>query len=228
MWGPGFDLDRIAATIAPAIEAVDHRTLGTWSARGAEAFLEHFRAVLELTDDAASRPDEVLGLHPDAFVMRVTHSGTAHAGGGVYERQFLVLSVFGADGQTRVEFFDTDREDEALARFDELTAEPAAVPFPAAPSRVAERHGRRVRSNAATANADRIDAAFTARDANALPTLLADESEVVDHTTGATYDRQGDLSSLRALVRAQDPTCRHETLATLGDSLALFRKPTSA
>src|SRR5437764_4644624 len=149
MWGPGFDLDRIAAAIAPAIEVVDHRTLGTWSARGAEAFLEHFRALHEVTDDAATRSDEVLGLDSDAFVVRATHSGTAHAGGGAYERQFVVLNVFGPDGLTRVEFFDAEREDEALARFDELTAEPAAARFPA------ERHERRVRPNAATPHAAR-------------------------------------------------------------------------
>src|SRR5207249_4161415 len=222
MWGPGFDLDRIAAAIAPAIEVVDHRSLGTWSARGAEAFLEHFRALLEVTDDAATRSEEVLGLHSDAFVVRATHTGTAHAGGGAYERPFVVLNAFGPDGLTRVELFDAEREDEALARFDELTAEPAATPFPA------ERHERRVRSNAATAHAARLDAAIAARDFDALPILLAYEYEVVDHTTGVTYDREGGLSSQRALLSAQDPTCRHEPLATLGDSLALCRLSTSA
>src|SRR5207247_9883350 len=65
MKGP-FAPDRIAALVAPAIEVVDHRTLGTWSARGAEAYLEHFRAMLELTDDTDTRSDEVLGLHSDA------------------------------------------------------------------------------------------------------------------------------------------------------------------
>src|SRR5205823_2764540 len=62
----------------------------------------------------------------DALLVRRTHAGTDRAGGGAYERVFLALYVFGADGLvTRIEFFDTDREDQALARFDELTAEPA-------------------------------------------------------------------------------------------------------
>src|SRR5262249_18720845 len=79
----------------------------------------------------------------------------------------------------------------------------------------------RVRPNAVTEHAARFDAAFTARNADAYPTLLADEYEVVDHTTGVTYDREGELASFRAVRSAQDPTSLHEPLATLGDSLAL-------
>src|SRR5205823_5041724 len=189
-------------------------------AQGRRARTEVF--AVDRLDDAATRSEEVLGLHSDAFVVRATHTGTAHAGGGAYERPFVVLNAFGPDGLTRVEFFDAEREDEALARFDELTAEPAAARFPA------ERHERRVRSNAATAHAARLDAAIAARDFDALPTLLADEYEVVEHTTGVTYDRQGQLSSYRALRSAQDPTHLFEPLATLGDSLALGRLSTSA
>src|SRR6266705_1002141 len=86
----------------------------------------------------------------------------------------------------------------------------------AAPSRAAKRLEPRVRPNAATANAASIDAAIVARDADALPALHADGFEVVDHTTGITYDRRGELSSFRALLSAQDATFRHEPLATLG------------
>src|SRR5205823_6141632 len=135
-----FELDRWAAAVAPAIEVVDHRTLGTWSARGAEAFLDHLRAVLGLADDAATRDDDVLALQPDALLVCRTHFGTARAGGGAYERLFLLLHVFGADGLVmRLEFFDSDREDEALARFDELTT---GARLTGAPLRAAERRRR--------------------------------------------------------------------------------------
>ena len=40
------DPDRYAAAFAPTIEVVDHRTLGTWSARGAEAVLQNERGWL--------------------------------------------------------------------------------------------------------------------------------------------------------------------------------------
>jgi len=213
------DLDRLSAALAPAIEGVDHRILGTWSARGAEAVLEGFRALFELSDNIAWSDDAVLSLQSDALLVRRTHSGAARVGGGVYERPFLLLLVFGTDGLvTHLEWFDTDRDAEALARFDELTAGPATV----RPAR------RRVRPNAATTYAARVDAAFAARDFEAIPSLIAEDSELVEHTTGATYDRQGELSSFRALLACEDPAFRQEPLATLGDSLALCRWSRSA
>ncbi|TML91762.1 MAG: nuclear transport factor 2 family protein [Actinobacteria bacterium] len=219
-------LDRSAWVFAPAIEYVDHRTVGMGSVHGAEAVERAVRALLELMEDSATRLDELLALRSDAFLARWTHFGTDRASGGAFERRLCHLWVFGVDGlMTRGEQFDAEREDEALARFDELTAEPAAARFATAPSRAVE---RRVRANAATANAARVGAAIAARDADTLPTLFADEYENVDHTTGVTYDRQGEISSLRALLSAQDATLLHEPLATLGDSLALCRVSTSA
>src|SRR5439155_20249087 len=84
-----------------------------------------------------------------ALLARQTNVGTARTGGGVFERAFLFLRVFGADGLvTRLEQLDVDREDEALARFDVLTAEPAAP-------RIA---------NAETRRDDRLIDAWSARD----------------------------------------------------------------
>src|SRR5262249_32267408 len=208
-----FDLDRLATALAPAVESVDHRTLGTWSARGAEAVLQHYRALLDLVAEPSMRNDEILALQPDAFLGRRTHLGTDRASGGPYERPFLWLGTFGPDGLvTRSELFDADREDEALARFDELTAE--AAPRPARPP---------VRPTAATAPRARYDAAFAERDADALAVLLAEEYEFVDHPTGATFGRSGMLDVYRRQFRIQDLTRRRHTLATLGDSLALSR-----
>jgi hypothetical protein len=212
--GP-IDLDRYAAALAPAIEAVDHRILGTWSARGAEALLEGIRSVFAVAIDPANRDDEVLRLQPDACLVRGTHYGTDRASGGAYEQQFLALYIFGRDGLlTRLELFDADRDAAALARFDELTA---------APSQTVTKRECRVRANAATAYAGRVDAAFAARDSEALAALIADASELLDHTSGTTMDRQASLLSFRALLSARDPTYRQEPLATLGDSLALCR-----
>src|SRR5262249_62178829 len=67
-----------------------------------------------------------------------------------------------------------------------------------------------------------------ARDADALPALYADESETLDHTTGTTWRREAQLHTISLLLRAEEPTCRLEPLATLGDLLALFRVSTSA
>ncbi len=213
-----FDLRRVTERrFAPDVEFVDHRRLGLEPARGAEAAARRNRALLELADDFAFRVDDVLGTRPDTILWHATLSGTDRASGGAFEQPHLDLRVFGADGrQTRTEFFDVDRVDEALARFDALAA------------RSAERHGRRVHANAATATAARFNAAMAARDADALPPLYADDFELVDHTTGVTYGREGVLSSLRFRLSAHDPTSRTELLATLGDSLELARWSMSA
>src|SRR5262245_16143670 len=146
-WGP-VELDRLAGAFAPAMVVVDHRILGTWSARGAEAWLQQWRAWLELVD-ATVRFDDILGLRPDALLCRATGFGTDRAGGGAVEMQTLPLSVFGPDGHvTRIELFETDGEAEALARFDELDRRHAAGEA-AAHGRVPESAQRLERDEAA-------------------------------------------------------------------------------
>src|SRR5262249_43593137 len=86
----------------------------------------------------------------------------------------------------------------------------------------------RIRPNAAVAHAVRLLDAIAARDVDAVAAQCADRSEVVDHTTAATYDRRGWLAALLPLVKAQDATIRIEGLATLGESLALGRQWVSA
>src|SRR5262249_3997184 len=147
----GLDLDRWAVALAPGVESVDHRILSSWSAHGAQAVVQHLRALRDLTDDLHIRDDDIVALRHDAFLSRRNVFGTDRASGGTFERPQLGLWVFGVDGlATRWEQFDVDREAEALARFDELTGEPAPVRFAAAPFRVAEKPARRVRATAAT------------------------------------------------------------------------------
>src|SRR5439155_11878182 len=213
-----------ATATAPAMEFADHRPLGFGTVRGAERFLRGARSLVDIADDVTSRIDDVLALRSDALLVAWTESGTDRTGGGAFAQPLLVLCVFGADGlMTCNDLFDVDRDDEALARFDELTVAPTGARLTGAPLRAAERRRRPVRPNAATANAARLDAAIAVRDADALPILTADVCEVVDHTTGVTYDRQGSLTTWRTLLSARDPTWRQEPLATLGDSLALIR-----
>jgi hypothetical protein len=223
--GP-FDLDRYATGFAPEIVYVDSRTLGLPPAHGAEAVLHLLGTLLEVADDVTTRIDDVLALRPDALLLRWMNFGTDRTGGGAYERHFLWLGVSGPDGLlTRIELFDEDRDAEALARFDELVGESQAPRVAPAPSRAMK---RRVRANAATAHVARVDAVIAARDADALPALFADESEVIDHITNVAFDRQGVLGSWRALLKAENPAVVHEMLATLGDSLVLCRRSMSA
>ncbi len=169
---------------------------------------------LSVEPDTTNRFDDVLELRPGAFLIAMTNLGTDRTTGGAFERQMLRLVVFGSDGLVvRSELFDADREDEALTRFDELVATP--------------RPRRRVRPNAATAHAARLDAAVAARDAGALSALFSDGSKGMDHITDTAWEEQG-ISAWRSLALAQSPSCRHEPLATLGASLALCRLSLSA
>src|SRR5262249_5181984 len=224
------DLDRMLSAVAPDADHNDHRSLiGVGLMRGVQGFRESLGALFEAADGIANRVDDIFRVRPDAALLHVTNSGTDRRSGGPYERPFLLLWIFGADGlMTHAELFDVGHEDEALARFDELIGEPATALPPAAPSHATARRKRRVHPNAATANAARVDAAMAARDADTLPGLLADQVEVVDHSTGTTWDRQGMLASWRALLNARNPTLRTEPLATLGASLALCREWVSA
>src|SRR5262249_51080573 len=69
-----FDLDRYAEALAAGIESVDHRILGTWSARGAEELLRHWRSLLDLVDDLAVRYGHILALQPHPLLLSPTPS----------------------------------------------------------------------------------------------------------------------------------------------------------
>ena len=230
MSGP-YDGERIATALAPDLEVLDRRTLGFDSTRGIESIRRGFRALSELADDVESRVDDVLAVRLDAILWRRTRRGLDRAGGGRFESPMLSLTTFGPDGLvSRIEQFDPERVAEALARFDELTAESARGRTAAAPARGGRKHESRVRPNLATANAARLDAAVAARDADAIGDLYAAEAKGMEHHTGAgaAIDRRGALYSYRSLLRAEGPMSRHEPLATLGDALALCLVSTSA
>src|SRR5262249_10053813 len=81
-----------------------------------------------------------------------------------------------------------------------------------------------VRPNAATANAARFEAAIGTRDADAIAAHLAGPGQVVDHTTGAAYDRKTSIPSWLSLLKATDGKYVIEPLATLGAPLAMCRQ----
>jgi hypothetical protein len=210
------DLARVVAALDPATEFVDHRPLGFPTLRGVDQYRARMQTLLDLSTDVTNRIDDVLRLEPNGFLVHWTQLGTASASGGAYERLFLSLGVFGPDGLAiSTELFASDQGAEALARFAELTAVPAAVK-------------RRIRPNAATEIAARLDTAVAARDLDAIAALLADDVRAIEHPTDVVYDRAGILYSYRVLLAARDPMSRAELLASLGDSLALGRVTMSA
>jgi tetratricopeptide (TPR) repeat protein len=204
------NLGHYVASFADDIAWDDHRTMGFGSLRGRDAVVRGFRTLFEMSEYLEIRVEDVLGLEPRALLTRWTVTGTDRAAGTAFERRFLQAWTCDRDGRlNRVEQFDADREDEALARFGELAAESL------------ERPARRVRPNAATANAARMDAAVAARDLDAFYALFADDAVQVHHPTGTSFAEREARRAYKAMLAAESLAFGHEPLATLGDSLAL-------
>ncbi len=201
---------RYAAVLAPGLEFVDHRNPGLGSVRGAETYLARARGIFEIADDVRGSIDDILDLRPDALLVRWTTAGTERAGGGAFERQFLILWVFGADGLvTRLEQFDADRETEALARFDELTADLPPIRF----------------ANAATRAIDPFIRCWDARDWQGILDAFAPTLRLIDRrsVTGLDLEGRDSLDTIRFLFDVTSSQWHVEPLATRGERLALCR-----
>jgi class 3 adenylate cyclase/tetratricopeptide (TPR) repeat protein len=208
-------LDGWCDSVADDFELVDHRVLGIGSLRGGEAMRANFRAMFELEDIFEVSIDDVTALRSNAILVRGGNSGVIRSSGGAYERRFLQLWSTGSDGRfDRFEYFDADKEAEALARFDELVA--GVEPQPAV--------RRRVTPNAGSAAMVRIDAALAGGDFDTFAAEIGPDFEEISPPTGATYGREAMLRSVERFLRLPGATARHELLATLGDRLWLLRR----
>jgi ketosteroid isomerase-like protein len=222
--GPEETLDPAGASaLAPDIEVVDHRTLGTWSMRGRETLVQNIRVWRDVAEHATVRADDVLALRPDALLARWLHAGTDRASGGVYERPALLLWIVGADGRmTRWEFFEPDDEAEALARFDEL-GDPSVSPLGKG-SIEAESPTARF-ANVASRSEERMLACWAARDwagvmAFYSPALRFDDRRrLVRLEIGA----EDFVAQYRMLFDQPRSRWHEPLLATRGERLSLHR-----
>ena len=213
-WVGPVDLERLPSVYAPAAHLVDHRFLGTWSARNAAGIIGHFRAQLDLAPDFAARYEDVFAAAADVLVVRMAFFGTARDSGGPFENRICVVLTYDADGRVAAnDVYEAEQDAAALARFDALTLPSAR---------------RRLRPNAATAVMGRLEAAFSARDLAAIDALLGASMQSVDHTNGVTHGREGHLDSSRRMLRLPDLLFGLEPLATLGERLCLLRRRVSA
>jgi hypothetical protein len=204
-----FDSDRYAAALAANVDFVDHRSLGFGSWRGPEVIVRGLRQLSEMTDDLVWVVDDIFVLQPDALLVQRTNSGTDRASGGAFERLFINLWVFGADGVvTRNEMFDTERSDEALARFDELAPEPSPPRFANAAWRIVAAHDRA---------GERHD--WDALVAHFAPGYVVDDRRALLRTK---VEGDGAFANLRIMFRRTIGVSR-QLLATRGDRLTLER-----
>ena len=228
-----FDRDRYCGVLAPRCRVAS--TTGSSGRSHPRAdpklIVRGLRLLFEMADDRrCGVVDDILALQPDATPRAADQLWHRPRQRRRYERQFLQLWVFGADGlaDAHRDFRRRSRRRGArpLRRADGRASGGAsrgrAIPScgearapGASERRDRERRPRRRRDR----RPRRRRAAYPARR----------RVRVVDHTTGVTFDRQGALSSMRSLLRRPGSDAfSHEPLATLGDSLALFRVLTSA
>lgn len=102
---------------------VDHRLAGLGTLRGRDEIRGAGRALRDVAGDVRRRLSDVLGTAERVLLVDVRTEGSTDSG-EPFELAMLALGEFDADGEQRLaEWFDPAQADEALARFDELTAE---------------------------------------------------------------------------------------------------------
>ncbi len=130
------DWDAINAICAPTLVEHDHRHItGLGTTHGPEAWVQkNVRVWTELAPDTIARRTDTRTCER-GFLSRVVLEGSRE--GGRFELPLLIVTETDARGRlTRVDVYDDDQVDEALARYAEVsTPVRAAEPFANAASR---------------------------------------------------------------------------------------------
>jgi hypothetical protein len=112
------DWDALAAACAPHVVAHDHRLAGYGTLRGPAEMVAAQRAMIELAPDARTRTHHVR-VAPRAMFTDTVWFGTRD--GGVFESPVLTVNELDPQGRhLRIDVYDPDHRDAALAQFDEL------------------------------------------------------------------------------------------------------------
>ena len=112
------DWDGLASVFTGAIY-VNHRQLGDEGGGTAHDFMTSVRAIAALVPDLHTELSEILRYSSDALLVRTVVKGTS-ADGTPVEIPIDAIDQFDGDRVIRVELFDPDQRQLALARFDEL------------------------------------------------------------------------------------------------------------
>jgi hypothetical protein len=209
------DRARMRAVLADDLVVEDRRLTGQGRVDGADAYLDTVAVLWDLVPFEESDPRFVLALERHGAVGAVRYVGTL-AEGGDYEGYNANVSIVAAGRITRMEIFDIEHADAALARFAELRPDPRSEP------NASEANALAIPPNAATRARDRQQLAREARDWDAFADLCAPSLVYDDRRSGVrlTGDRDMALASSRHVRNARKS---RTLLATAGDRLALER-----
>src|SRR5262249_977343 len=200
------DRMRVRAALADDLVVHDHRLVGQGLVEGADAYVESVATLWRLAPDDHIEGGIELARERYGRVAAGQSVGTLPEG-GTYERPIVIGYIVAGGRITRMEIFEPEDVDAALARFAELRPDPLRI------------------ENAATRGVDRVEAAWAARDWEVIAARFAPGLRVDDRRghVHLELDRDQHLASLRFRFEMRASRYTKEVLATRGDRLALLR-----
>jgi hypothetical protein len=201
------DRARMRAVLADDVVSHDRQLTGHGRVEGADAYLEAGTAVWALTSDVQLELRTVLALERHGGVGVSRTFGTLPEGGS-FEIQNIDLLTVAGGRITRIENFESDAVEAALARLAELRPDPLRIP-----------------PNAATRASERLERAFEARDWSALRALATPDFRFDDRGRRALVGGDAETWLRNMQVVREWPGLRQERtmVATAGERLALER-----
>jgi hypothetical protein len=203
----GRDRAQLHARFADDLVVEDHRHAGLGRIEGADAYVDSNVVLWELA------PDQRLeigwswpAVDRHGLVATQRRVGTL-ADGGAFESEYVWLGLARGGRFTRLELFEMDALDTALARFEELRPDPLRIP-PNAATRAYDRWYESVKAG----NWDALDALYGA-------SYVFDDRRRLFRET---HDREGGVINTRFLFEGGWRPVR-TLLATAGEHLALQR-----
>ena len=213
------DMEAWQSCQARDIKVVDHTPLGTGDLDGHVA-LDHLAVWRDQTPDFVSYRTRSF-VQGDAMLSALAIRGTTPEGNR-YEWDYATVARVDTAGLLAEEhFFPIEQWDDARARFDEWSQppEPETADTPVSATAL---------SNRATRAQDAYNAAFAARDWDAMAASYTDEIVNDDRRTGVssgvTVGREQILELVRGLVEVGFTTVTTVPIAIRGEGLALLRR----
>jgi ketosteroid isomerase-like protein len=197
-----------AATHAPDLVCHDHRLLGWGTLRGIDAWMRTQQVLVELAPDTGVRNDHFM-TSEHGYLRSARILGTRD--GGAFELALLRVDEVDAAGKVcRIDLYDVDDVEAALARFAEVAArgEAGLGPF----------------ENTASRAWRAVNEAWTARDLERFEALHAAFQRYRDHRRlfQLDLDRVGFLDFTRPLLTMRAGHASLDLVATRGERLALM------
>jgi ketosteroid isomerase-like protein len=198
------DRARLLALLADDLVVDDHRRTGMGHIEGIDAYAQSLTALTSLARDIeVNDGPSALAYARQGSVRLVRRRGTMAEGGGDFESDMIVVTVVAGGRIRRMELFEVEDVDAALARFEELRPDPLRIP-----------------PNAATRADDRRHDAWKRRDWDAVRALASPDFRFEDRSRRALVS--GDVEMWVENQRfTRAGAVEREVIATAGDRIAL-------